>query len=414
MMTTTTARSTFDVEAIRKDFPILQRSMHGKPIAYLDNAATTQKPQQVIDAISSYYANTNANVHRSNYQLGAEATEAYEGAREKVRAFLNAESKKEVVFTRGTTEGINLVAQAYARPRLKAGDEVLISGLEHHSNIVPWQMVCEATGATLKVAEIDDTGTIRMDQFRELCGANTKVVAVNHISNSLGTINPVEEIIRLAHEAGAVVLIDGAQATSRVNIDVQALGADFYAFSGHKVYAPMGIGALYGRYDLLEDMAPYQGGGDMIRTVTFEKSTFSKPPTKYEAGTPNVAGAVGLGAALDYVGTMDLEAVDAHEKALLAHGVELLSAIDGLRLIGTAANKAGVLSFAFDDIHAHDVGTIIDQEGVACRSGHHCTQPVMDFFGVSATVRASFAAYNTHEEVERLAKALLKVKEYLG
>ena len=395
----------------RADFPLLQRSVRGQPLAYLDNAATTQKPQAVIDAEVAYYREINANIHRGVHWLSEQATAAHEGARERVQRFVNAREAAEIIFVRGTTEAINLVAQSYGRANLGPGDEILITGLEHHSNIVPWQMVCAQTGAVLRVAHIDDTGTVRMDEFRRLLGARTRLVSVSQVSNALGTINPLREMIDLAHAQGAPVLVDGAQGVAHMPVDVQALGCDFYAFSGHKLYAPTGIGVLYGRRALLEAMPPWQGGGDMIRTVSFEGSTWNDLPFKFEAGTPHIAGAIGLGAAIDYLGQVGLDAVMAYEHDLLAYGTALLQEIPGLRLVGTAAHKAGILSFVIDGLHAHDIGTVLDTEGVAIRAGHHCAMPVMDHFGVPATARASLAFYNTREDMDRLAQALRRAVE---
>ncbi len=401
----------FDVAQVRAQFPILGREVHGVPLVYLDSAASSQKPRCVIDAVSHYYENSHANIHRAVYALAEEATALYEGARGQVARLLNAASPEEIVFVRGTTEAINLVAQACVRPRLSEGDEVLISHLEHHSNIVPWQMLCEQTGAVLRVAPINERGEIPIDGFEKLLGPRTRLVALAHVSNALGTIVPVEPMIRLAQEYGALVLIDGAQAVPHMRVDVQALGCDFYAFSGHKAYGPTGIGALWGRRECLEEMEPYQGGGEMILSVSFEKTVYNKVPHKFEAGTPNIAGTVGLGAAANWLMGLDFDALTRHEQALLAHATRRVAEVEGLRVIGTAQRKAGVLSFAFDDVHAHDVGTIVDREGVAVRTGHHCAQPVMDYFGVVATTRASFAAYNTLEEVDRLIAALQRVVE---
>lgn len=395
----------------RADFPLLQRSVRGMPLAYLDNAATTQKPQAVIDSEARYYTEINANIHRGVHWLSEQATLAHEAARERVRTFINAREACEIIFTRGTTEAINLVAQSYGRAKLGPGDEVLISGLEHHSNIVPWQMVCQQTGAVLKVAPIDDTGTVRMDEFRRLLGARTRLVAVSHVSNALGTINPLAEMIALAHAQGVPVLVDGAQAVAHTPVDVQALDCDFYAFSGHKLYAPTGIGVLFGKRALLDAMPPWQGGGDMIRTVSFEGSTWNDLPYKFEAGTPNIAGAIALGAAIEYLCGVGLEAVAAYEHELLVYGTALLQEIPGLRLIGTAAHKAGILSFEIDGLHAHDIGTVLDTDGIAIRAGHHCAMPVMEFFGVAATARASLALYNTREDLDRLVQALRKAVE---
>ena len=398
--------SRLDVDRVRKDFPVLEREVHGKPLAYLDNAATSQKPRAVIDALTHYYSRYNANIHRGVHTLSEEATVAYEAARDKVRDFIQAPSSEEIVFTRGTTEAINLVAQSYLRPRVREGDEILISQMEHHSNIVPWQLVREQTGAVLKVVPINERGEIELEQFSDLLGPRTRLVALAHVSNALGTINPVQEMVQLARERGVPVLLDGAQAVPHLPVDVQELGCDFYAFSGHKMYAPTGIGALYGRRELLEEMGPYQGGGEMILSVTFEKTIYNRVPHKFEAGTPNIAGAIGLGTAIEYLLGLDLQAVRAHEDEVLEYATEEVSKVPSVRLIGTAASKTGVLSFLLGEIHAHDVGTVLDQEGIAVRTGHHCAQPVMDRFGVTATARASFAVYNTTEEVDRLVQGL--------
>jgi cysteine desulfurase / selenocysteine lyase len=400
----------FDIEGARRDFPILATSVRGKPLAYLDNAASAQKPEAVIEAVSRLYRESYANVHRGVHYLAERATAAYEGARETVARHVNAASPSEIVFVRGTTEAINLVAASYARPRLAPGDEVLITWLEHHSNIVPWQLACEATGAHLRVAPIDDRGEVDLEAFRRLLTERTRTVAFAHISNSLGTINPVREMAALAREAGAAVLIDGAQAVPHQRVDVQALGCDFYAFSAHKAYGPTGIGALWGRREILESMPPWQGGGEMIRRVTFEGTEYREVPARFEAGTPNISGAVGMAAALEYLEAAGLEAIGAHEGDLLAYATERVSAVPGIRLIGTARHKAAVLSFLLEGVHAHDVGTVLDSEGVAIRAGHHCAQPVMDRFGVAATARASFGLYNTREEADRLVAGLEKAR----
>lgn len=399
------------VMAWRNDFPILHQEVHGKPLVYLDNAATTQKPQAVIDAESEYYRCINANVHRGVHALSQRATDDFEAARDKVRHFMNAAHSEEIIFVRGTTEAINLVAQSYARPRLQPGDEILISAMEHHSNIVPWQMVCEQTGATLKVVPINDAGEFMFDAYAQLLNARTKLVAVTHLSNALGTIAPVKRIIELAHAHGVPVLLDGAQAISHLRVDVRQLDCDFYAFSGHKIFGPTGIGALYGKAALLNAMPPYQGGGDMIRVVTFEKTQYNDLPYKFEAGTPNIAGAIGLGAALDYVSAIGIDAIAAHESMLLAYATDLVSDIPGLRIIGAAHHKASILSFTLDGIHPHDIGTILDRAGIAIRAGHHCAMPVMQRFHVSGTARASFALYNTHAEVDALVAGLREVQE---
>jgi cysteine desulfurase/selenocysteine lyase len=408
------ARATPDVGAIRVDFPILGRRVHGKPLVYLDNAATTQKPQAVIDRLVRYYTEENANVHRGVHALSAEATDAYDAARQRVRRFLNAAEAREVIFVRGATEAINLVAATFGRAHVRAGDEIVISEMEHHSNIVPWQMLCEEKGARLRVIPITDAGELRLDEYERLLGARTRIVAVTHVSNALGTINPVDQIVRLAHERGIAVLIDGAQAVAHMPVDVQAIGCDFYVFSGHKVFGPTGIGVLYGRAPLLDASAPYQGGGDMIRSVTFERTLYNDVPYKFEAGTPNIAGAVGLAAAIDYVTTVGLEWVAAEEHELLGYGARALAEIPGLRLTGTAPRKAGILSFIMDEVHPHDIGTILDRDGVAIRAGHHCCQPLMARLGVPATVRASLALYNTREDIDALVSSLRKVREVFG
>ena len=401
----------FDPYRARQDFPILDQEVNGKPLVYLDNAATTHKPNCVIEATSHYYATDNSNVHRGLHTLSERATKDYEGARDKVRDFFNAADRKEIIYVRGTTDAINLVAQCYVRPRVNPGDEILISHMEHHSNIVPWQLICEATGAVLKVIPITDAGELDMAAFHQLLGARTRFVSVVHLSNSLGTINPVKEIIDAAHALDIRVLIDGAQAAARLGVDVQALDCDFYATSGHKLYGPTGIGVLYGKASLLSGMTPYQGGGDMIKAVTFEKTLYNDLPYKFEAGTPNIAGGIGLGAALDYLTGHGIQAVDEHEKTLLKYATEAVVNIPGLTIVGTAKEKAGVLAFTLDGIHAHDVGTILDSEGVAVRAGHHCTMPVMARFGVAATARASFGLYNVTEDIDALVLGLRKAKE---
>jgi len=406
--------ATLDLTAVRADFPALAQQVHGRPLVYLDNAATTQKPKQVLDALRYYYENDNANVHRGVHTLSVRATDAHDAAREKVRAFINARSTREVVFTRNSTEGINLVARAYGDAHVRQGDEVLITTMEHHSNIVPWQLLCERTGARLRVAPIDDRGDLLMDEFARLLTDRTKIVAVVHLSNALGTVNPVAEIVRLAHDAGAAVLIDGSQAAYHMPLDVAALGADFYVFTGHKLYGPTGIGVLHGREDVLDRMPPFLGGGDMIRSVTFEGSTWNDLPFKFEAGTPDIAGAIGLGAAIDYVTQVGFDAITAHEAALMSRATAALSAVPGLRLVGTAKRKASVVSFVMKGIHPHDIGTIVDREGVALRTGHHCAQPIMDRFDIPATARASFAMYNTLEEIDALVAALDRVRALMG
>jgi cysteine desulfurase/selenocysteine lyase len=402
------------VERIRKDFPILHQEVHGKPLVYMDNAATAQKPQAVIDAIARYYATDNANVHRGVHRLSERATEAYEGARSRISRFLNAAHTREIIFVRGATEGINLVAQTYGRRVVGPGDEIVITALEHHSNIVPWQMLCEEKGAVLRVVPIDDAGEIDVATYARLLGERTRLVAVAHVSNALGTIVPVKPMIDAAHRRGIPVLVDGAQAAPHLRVDVQALDCDFYTFSGHKTYGPTGIGVLYGKAALLEQMPPFQGGGDMIKSVSFEKTVYNDLPYKFEAGTPHIAGAIGLGVALEYLEGLGLDHVAAYEHELLAHGTERLVRIPGLRLIGTAREKAGVLSFVVDGIHPHDVGTILDREGIAVRTGHHCAMPVMTRFEIAATTRASLAFYNTHEEIDALADALGRVRETFG
>jgi cysteine desulfurase/selenocysteine lyase len=403
-----------DVKRIREDFPILGQKIHGRPLVYLDNAATTQKPRAVIDALRAYYEMDNANVHRGVHQLSERATEAYEKGRRRVRRFLNAAHEREIVFVRGTTEAINLVAMTYGRQAVGAGDEILITGLEHHSNIVPWQILCEQQGALLRVVPIDDAGEVHLEDYVRMLGERTRLVAVAHVSNALGTVLPVRAMIEAAHRRGIAVLVDGAQAAPHLPVDVQALDCDFYAFSGHKVYGPTGIGALYGKTALLERMPPYQGGGDMIKSVSFEKTTYNDLPYKFEAGTPDIAGAIGLGAALEYLEGLGRERVAAHERGLLTYATGLVGALPGVRLIGTAREKAAVLSFLVDGVHAHDVGTILDREGVAVRTGHHCAMPVMTRFGVAATSRASLGLYNTREDIDALATALERVREIFG
>jgi cysteine desulfurase / selenocysteine lyase len=405
-------RDPFDVERVRRDFPILGRLVHGKPLVYLDNAATTQKPQVVIDSLAGYYATLNANIHRGVHTLSEQATQAYEGARGTVRAFLNAADPREIVFVRSATEAINLVAQSYGRAVLKPNDEIVLSVLEHHSNIVPWQMLCEQVGARLKVIPINDAGELLLEQLEPMLTGRTRLVAIGHVSNALGTVNPVARIIAIAHRRGIPVLVDGAQAVPHLAVDVRQLDCDFYVFSGHKVYGPTGIGVLYGKASLLERMPPWQGGGDMISLVTFEKTHYNVLPYKFEAGTPNIAGTIGLGAALDYVTALGLDTIERYEHELLAYATEAVSAIDGVRLVGTAREKTGVLSFLVEGVHAHDVGTILDRAGVAIRAGHHCAMPVMQRFGVPATARASFAFYNTKEEVDCLAEAIRTVKRF--
>jgi cysteine desulfurase/selenocysteine lyase len=408
------AAAAFDVERVRADFPILAQEVNGRPLAYLDNAASSQRPRVVIDAIARYYAHDHANVHRGVHTLSQRATEAYEHARREVQRFVNAASASELIFVRGTTEAINLVAQSYGRPRLGAGDEVLITWMEHHSNIVPWQLLCEQTGATLRVAPITDAGELDIEAFARLLGPRTRIVAFTHVSNAVGTINPVRELVRMARAAGAVSVIDGAQAAPHLAIDVRAIGCDFYAFSSHKMYGPTGIGVLYGRADLLESMPPYQGGGEMIRAVSFERTTYAPPPARFEAGTPHIAGAVGLAAAIEYVRGLGLERIARAEHELLDYATARLSEIPGLRIVGTARAKTAVLSFVLEGIHPHDIGTVLDHHGVAVRTGHHCAMPLMERFAVPATTRASFAFYNTRAEVDQLADALRAAREVLG
>jgi len=403
-----------DVANIRRDFPILQQQINGHPLVYLDNAASSQHPQVVIDAISRYYAHDHANVHRGVHTLSQRATDHYEGARETVRRFINARSTKEVIFTRGTTESINLVAESFIRPRVKAGDEILISGLEHHANIVPWQHVCKYTGASLKVIPISQEGEIDFAAFEKMIGPQTKLLALAHVSNALGTVVPVERFIAVAKRHGVPVLLDGAQAIPHQAVDVQKLDCDFYCFSGHKLCGPTGIGVLYGREELLEAMPPWQGGGDMILTVSFEKTTYNQLPWKFEAGTPHIAGVIGLGAAIDYLTSLGMDNIAAYEQQLLEYATEQLSKIEGLRPIGTATHKAAVISFVMDGIHPHDLGTILDSEGVAIRTGHHCAMPVMTFYRIPATARASFAFYNTFAEIDRLVDALRRAREVLS
>ena len=413
-MTTLAGTTTFDVAKIRDDFPILGEVVHGKPLVYLDNANTTQKPHQVLDALDHYYRHDNANIHRATHLLSERATKAYEGTRTKVQRLINAAHSREVVFTRGCTDSINLVAQSWARTHLTPGDEILVSWMEHHSNIVPWQLVCQQTGATLKVVPITDAGELDLDAFRALLTERTRLLALIHVSNALGTINPVADLIAAARAVGAVTLVDGAQAVPHLTVDVQALGCDFYAFSGHKMYGPTGTGILYGRQALLEAMPPYQGGGDMIASVTFEQTDYNVLPYKFEAGTPNIAGFVGLGAAVDYLTALDRPAALEYEDALLAYATERVGAIPGVRIVGQARQKTSVLSFVLDGVHPHDIGTILDTEGIAVRTGQHCAQPVMVRYGITATVRASVAIYNTRAEIDALVEGMHKVREVFG
>ena len=403
----------FDVQRIRDDFPLLKREMRGMPIVFLDSAASSQKPQQVIDALGQYYSYQHANVHRGVYQLSQEATDAYEQGRRLVQNFINARHDHEVIFTRGTTESINLVASSFGRRFLKPGDEVIISTMEHHSNIVPWQMICEQTGARLRVIPINDAGELLLEDFGKLFNERTKIVAITHVSNSLGTINPVKEIIRIAHDWNVPVLLDGAQAVPHLKIDVQALDVDFYVFSGHKIFGPTGIGILFGKEKWLDAMPPYQGGGEMIETVTFEKTTYNVLPHKFEAGTPHISGVIGLGAAIEYVQSIGHEVIQQHEQELLAYGTARLAEIEGVRLIGTASHKASVISFLVEGTHPYDVGTILDQLGIAVRTGHHCTQPLMARFGIPGTVRASLAFYNNKEDLDRLAEGVRRAVRML-
>jgi cysteine desulfurase/selenocysteine lyase len=399
-----------DVAALRRDFPLLAECVNGKPLVYLDNAATTQKPQSVLDTLMHYYAHDNANVHRGVHTLSQRATDKYEAARARIAKFIGGVSTQEVIYTSGTTSGINLVAQSYARPLLREGDDVVISAMEHHSNIVPWQLVCLQTGAALKVVAVNDAGELEMDEFERLLGPRTRIVAMTHVSNALGSITPIAQIIKLVHDAGAVVLVDGAQAIAHVGVDVRTLDADFYAFSGHKIFGPTGTGVLYGKAALLDRMPPYQGGGDMIRSVTFEKTEYNELPYKFEAGTPNIAGAIGLGAAIEYVERVGVGAIAAYEDELLAYATRRAAEVRGMRVIGTARQKAAILSFMLDGVHAHDVGTILDNQGVAIRAGHHCAMPIMERCGVAGTARASFALYNTFEEVDALFDGIARVQ----
>jgi len=405
------AEKSFEIEQVRQDFPALSLRVHGKPLVYLDNAASTQKPVAVLDAADRCYREYYSNVHRGVHFLSQQATNAYEEARRKVEGFLGAARSEEIIFVRGATEGINLVASTFGRSRVKAGDEVLITEMEHHSNIVPWQMLCDAVGATLKVAPIDDRGEVILEEYEKLLSERTRLVAMVYISNALGTINPVAQMIQMAHARDVPVLVDGAQAAPHVKIDVQALDCDFFVFSGHKMFGPTGIGALYGRWDLLQSMPPYQGGGEMIRSVTFAKTEYADPPARFEAGTPNIVGAIAMGAAVDYLQGLGLEAIGRYESGLLDYATEALSAVPGVRLVGTATHRASVVSFVIDGVHPHDVGTILDREGIAVRAGHHCAQPVMDHFGVPATVRASLALYNTRQEIDQLVSGVARAQE---
>ena len=401
----------FDVDRIRADFPVLDQMINGKPLVYLDNAATSQKPQSVIDSLVNYYSTENANVHRGVHTLSQRATDDYEEARAKIRRFINAEKDEEIIFVRGTTEGINLISQTFGRSCISEGDEIIISSMEHHSNIVPWQILCQEKGAKLRVVPVNDIGELLLDEYERLFTANTKLVSIVHQSNALGTINPAKEIVDIAHGHGVPVLLDGAQAIAHLGVDVRDLGCDFYAFSGHKLYGPTGIGVLYGKGSLLEEMPPYQAGGEMIRSVTFEETLYNTLPNKFEAGTPNIAGAIGLGAAIDYIGTIGMDKILVYESELLQYGTDRLSGIEGLKIIGTAEKKGSVISFIMEGVHPHDIGTILDAEGIAIRTGHHCAQPLMDRFGVPATARASLAFYNTKEEIDVLVRGIDRVIE---
>ena len=401
----------FDVERVRADFPLLRQQVNGKPLVYLDNGATSQKPQCVIDELVRYYTTENANVHRGVHTLSQLATDDYEGARSKVRRFLNAADDREIIYTRGATEGINLVAQTFGRQNVGPGDEIVVSNMEHHSNIVPWQMLCEEKGAVLRVVPIDDSGELLMDEYEAMVGPRTKLVSITHVSNALGTVVPVERIVAIAHAQGVPVLLDGAQAVPHMPVDVKSLDCEFYVFSGHKLFGPTGIGILYGKGEILEALPPFQGGGEMIKSVTFEKTIYNDLPYKFEAGTPHIAGAVGLGAAIDYVQALGFEGIEAHEAELLEYGARALSAIEGLRIVGTAHHKAGILSFTLENIHPHDIGTILDEQGIAVRTGHHCAQPVMQRFQIPATARASLAFYNTKQDIDALVHGLDRVIE---
>jgi cysteine desulfurase/selenocysteine lyase len=407
----TAERIVLDIATIRKDFPILRQKVHGKSLVYLDNAASAPKPQSVIDTISRFYAEDYSNIHRGVYELSQRATKAYEDTRVKVRRFINAKSENEIVFVRGTTEAVNLIAYSFGQAYVKEGDEILITAMEHHSNIVPWQILCKRTGAHLKVAPIDKRGDLKLEELEKFMGSKTRLVALAHVSNALGTVNPVKQIVEMAHSRDIPVLVDGAQAVPHAKVDVQELGCDFYCFSGHKMYGPSGVGVLYGREKLLDAMPPYEGGGDMISSVTFEKTTYNRLPYKFEAGTPNIAGVVGLGAAIDYLNDIGVEAVAKHEDELLDYGTKKLLEIPGLSIVGQARHKTSVLSFVHEAIHPHDIGTILDQEGIAIRTGHHCAQPVMDFFGVPATARASLGVFNEKEDLDALARGIGKVLE---
>ena len=405
------AAAVLDVNKVRDDFPILKQWVNGNPLVYLDNGATSQKPQSVIDAIVNYYTTTNSNVHRGVHTLSQQATDGYEGARAKVRQFINAGEDREIIFTRNTTEGINLVAHSYGRQNIGPGDDIIVSNMEHHSNIVPWQMLCEEKGANLRVVPIDDTGELLMDEYEKMLSPRTKLVSITHVSNALGTILPAAEIVQMAHAHGVPVLLDGAQAVPHMPVDVRELDCEFYVFSGHKLFGPTGIGILYGKAEYLEAMPPFLGGGEMIKSVTFEKTIYNDLPYKFEGGTPDIAGAIGLGAAIDYVNNLGFDLITAHEAELLRYGTDALSSIEGLKIIGTAAHKAGILSFVMDKAHPHDIGTILDEQGIAIRTGHHCAQPVMARFQIPATARASMAFYNTKEDIDALVKGIDRVLE---
>ena len=403
--------TSFDVNSVRNDFPILKQRVNGNPLVYLDNGATSQKPQAVIDAIVEYYTTTNSNVHRGVHTMSQQATDEYEGARSKVREFVNAGSDKEIIFTRNTTEGVNLVAHSYGRNNVGPGDDVIVSNMEHHSNIVPWQMLCEEKGANLKVVPIDDSGELMMDEYQKMLSPRTKLVSITHVSNALGTILPARQIVDMAHSYGTPVLLDGAQAVPHMAVDMQELDCDFYVFSGHKLFGPTGIGILYGKESYLESMPPFLGGGDMIKSVTFERTIYNDLPYKFEGGTPDISGAIGLGAAIDYVNGLGFDKITAHENELLRYGTEALESIAGVRIVGTAVHKAGILSFVMDSAHPHDIGTILDEQGIAIRTGHHCAQPVMHRFQIPATARASLAFYNTKEDIDALVKGIDRVIE---
>ncbi|MBI4356546.1 MAG: cysteine desulfurase [Gammaproteobacteria bacterium] len=405
------ASSIFPITTIRQDFPILHKPVHGKPLIYLDNAATTQKPKKVIEALVAFYEQSNANIHRGVHALSECSTQKYEAAREKVRAWVHAKSTDEIIFTKGTTEALNLVAESWARPQLHKGDEILLTEMEHHSNIVPWQFVCQKTGAVLKVVPVNNQGELVWEEFLKRLGRRTKIVAVTHVSNTLGTVNPIASIVKKAKEVGAVVVVDGAQAVAHIPVDVQTLGCDFYAFSGHKMYGPTGIGVLYGKAEHLERMEPYQGGGDMIRSVTFDKTEYAPPPFKFEAGTPPISGAVALGAAMETLSQIGLEAIASHEHSLLDYATQKLREEKGLSIIGQAKEKGGIISFVCEGVHPHDIGTLLDEEGIAIRAGHHCTMPLMKRLGVPGTARISFALYNTKEEIDALVEGLHKVRK---